>query len=190
MNPLEEILAGNFHDANLAIKTIVEHVLGATMPAVNDRQLHVHVHLHAQPTSDNTAVLAAIADLKGELMVTAAGLQATLAAIDAATTQLGVVVGVVVSNEAKQLALIADLKAQLAAGAPVTQEQLDAMGVIADQSKTHLEAVSSQLTGIAADPNNPVPEPPPPTPEPAPGPEPAPTPEPEPGTTPGTEPTP
>lgn len=189
---LARIALGDFHDANLAIRQVAEHVLGVTIPRVTDTQeLHVHVHLHDQPTTDNTAVLAAIADLKEQLMVTAAGLQATLAAIDAATTQLGVVVGVVVTNEATQIALIADLKAQLAAGSPVTQAQLDAMGVIADQSKAHLEAVSAQLTGIAADPNNPVPEPPPPTPEPAPGPEPVPTPGTEPvPPAPGTEPPP
>jgi len=45
---------------------------------------------------------------------------------------------------------VTDLSAQIAAGTPVTQEQLDGFGA-------SLSAVKDRLTALGADPSNPVP---------------------------------
>ena len=49
-----------------------------------------------------------------------------------------------------QVAIIADLQAQIAEGTPVTQEQLDALGAA-------LTAEKDKLFVLAADPANPIP---------------------------------
>ena len=65
-------------------------------------------------------------------------------------TDIDMATNEVASTLEAQVALIADLQAQIAAGTPITHEQLDAIGAA-------LTAEKVRLTGLAADPANPIP---------------------------------
>lgn len=85
---------------------------------------------------------------------------AALDALDALTTEIGGNVDIVVTNEAAQLAEIQALKAQVAAGSPVTQEQLESLGAKTEARVSAMQAVSAHLKTVA-NPNNPTPPAPP-----------------------------
>ena len=65
-------------------------------------------------------------------------------------TDIDMATNEVASTLEAQVALIADLQAQIAAGTPITHEQLDALGAA-------LTAEKDRLTALATDPANPIP---------------------------------
>ena len=65
-------------------------------------------------------------------------------------TDIDMATNEVASTLGAQVAMIADLQAQIAAGTPITHEQLDALGAA-------LTAEKDRLTALAADPANPIP---------------------------------
>jgi hypothetical protein len=93
-----------------------------------------------------------------KLMAKGDALQASLSQIDALTNQLATVLQSVVTNEQNQIALINQLRAEVAAGGPAAQllDQLDASSA---SRVTALQAVADALVPLASDPSNPVPDP-------------------------------
>lgn len=77
------------------------------------------------------------------LMSTVNEVKTLVTAIDTETTAVATKVDA-------QIQQIAELKAQIAAGSPVTQEDLDAIAA-------GLQPISDRLTAIGADPANPIP---------------------------------
>lgn len=119
-------------------------------------RLEVHVH-----GADAAEILEAIGRFREETMSKFEDVTALLAAMNTVTNQLAANVTVVVENEAKQLAEIQALKDQIAAGTPVTQEQLDSVVSTMQARVDALNATRDQLAAIASTPENPVPEVPP-----------------------------
>jgi len=108
-----------------------------------------------------TAILAAIADVRRVIMATAKELKDTLDAINATTNDMATVVDQVIKDDAAEDAAfqaeIDRLKAIIAGGGVITQEQLDALNAEGVDTATRLAAIRDTLKGIAVDPANPAP---------------------------------
>ena len=70
--------------------------------------------------------------------------------ITALLTDIDEATNAVAAKIDEEIATIAELQAQIAAGTPITHEQLDALGAA-------LTAEKDRLTALAADPANPIP---------------------------------
>ena len=106
-------------------------------------------------------ILEGITDLKAtgvQLMAKGDALQASLQQIDALTNQLATILQFVVTNEQNQVALINQLRAEVAAGGPAAA-LLDQLDAASSSRVAALQAVADTLTPLASDPTNPVPEP-------------------------------
>ena len=106
-------------------------------------------------------ILEGITDLKAtgvQLMAKGDALQASLQQIDALTNQLATILQSVVTNEQNQVALINQLRAEVAAGGPAAA-LLDQLDAASSSRVAALQAVADTLTPLASDPTNPVPEP-------------------------------
>lgn len=114
-----------------------------------------------QPTDVVAQLHTLLTHIKDQIMANLNEVTTLLAAINDVTNALASKVDGVVAAEAGQLALIESLKAQIAAGTPVSQAQLDAIVVDLAARKASLESVSAHLSTIATDPANPVPVEPP-----------------------------
>jgi septal ring factor EnvC (AmiA/AmiB activator) len=108
-----------------------------------------------------TAILAAIADVRRVIMATAKELKDVLDAINATTNDMASVVDTVLKDDAAEDAAfqaeIDRLKASIAGGGVITQEQLDALVVEGSDTAARLTAVRDTLKGTASDPANPAP---------------------------------
>lgn len=126
--------------------------------------IHIHIYDHREPPPPPvslTPVLTALADLKELLKMSVASLTAALDGINDVTNELSVVAGKIVVNEDRQLVLIQALKDQIAAGSPITPEQLAQLETSANARKAALVVLRDTLLPIAADIDAPVPEVPP-----------------------------
>jgi chromosome segregation ATPase len=99
-----------------------------------------------------------ISRLRGASMAKFEDVQTALAEIDTVTTQMSEDVDQALANDAEQIAEIQKLKDQIAAGTPVTQEQLDSVAASLTAKSESLKGVSAKLKGLAVDPENPIPE--------------------------------
>jgi len=108
-----------------------------------------------------TAVLTAIAELRRVIMATAKELKDTLDAINATTNDMATVVDQVIKDDAAEDAAfqaeIDRLKAIIAGGGVITQEQLDALNAEGVDTAARLAAIRDTLKGTATDPANPAP---------------------------------
>ena len=110
-------------------------------------EIHIHVHQHLDQTVEAKldTIVREIRASRREQVMLYTDITALIDDINAATNVVaGKMDGLIVT--------IADLQAQIAAGTPVTQAQLDALGA-------SLQAEKDVLVALGADPANPIPTP-------------------------------
>ena len=130
-------------------------------------KLVIQVHVH-NDHDDLKALVQQVIQQGDNMAVTVAQLLAAFATLNTVTSDLSAKADVIIGKENEQLMEIAALKAQIAAGSPVTQAQLDALGASVEERVLALTAVRDRLAPLAADVENPDPNP---EPDPDPNPE-------------------
>lgn len=131
------------------------------------QEIDLHVHMHKDTGSDS-AILNQILNALGVL--TAQGTQMAaditlareaLAALKTTTDTMAVSVDEVIAADAAEdaafLTEIADLKAQIAAGNPITQADLDELTEGMGGTKATLEALTAALKAMGTNPTQPIP---------------------------------
>ena len=88
-------------------------------------------------------LISQVTQLREEIAMQFTDITALLTGIDEATNAVAAKIDA-------EIATIAELQAQIAAGTPVTQEQLDSLGAA-------LTVQKDKLTALAADPTDPIP---------------------------------
>lgn len=112
--------------------------------------MDVHLYLHIEDSRATTQTLQQILDQLGTLAAQERHLMKTVSDVQQLVTDLKTNTDAVAAKVDAQTQAIADLKAQIAAGSPVTQEQLDAIAA-------GLQPISDHLKAMGTDPTNPLP---------------------------------
>lgn len=108
---------------------------GAQSAVYSGCLVNIHIHIYHHGASADPSLLAAINELKGLIMTTAAEFNAGFARIDAATTAIG--------------QLIRDIVASQQAGSMTAEEE--------EAAQTKLLACATALEAMATNPTEPVP---------------------------------
>ena len=112
--------------------------------------MDVHLYLHIEDTPALTEKLDVILSRLGTLQSLERHIMASIKTVEALVADLKSNTDAVAAKIDAQTQAIADLKAQIAAGTPVTQEQLDALSA-------ELQPISDHLKAMGSDPANPLP---------------------------------
>jgi len=94
--------------------------------------MDIHIYLHEEPSASVTQKLSEILTRLGVLTTQGAHIMATVQELSDELDSIKTAVDAVKATVTAQIQQIADLQAQIAAGTPVSQQQLDELDAKAD----------------------------------------------------------